>query len=312
MSDANTPMATDDTASDPSPEVVRAFFSAINTGNIAKLRELIASGAVANVHTLKNAYGNAPLSYVQDAATAEFLVRECKVDVNADNINSLSFYEPPLIDAVQRTRNTEIVRVLLENGADVNSRNKTGDTALHVAGSSGASMMQLLLAHDASISARNNEGKTPLFQAMHYSYGVEGIEALIKAGAEVNATDVRGQTAMFEISSHCDYSDKLEVLIKHGASVQVISNYKETPMHAAAYYGRLETLRYLADQGAPIDVSSSMKYTPLYMAAQTDNFPENAAFLLASGASVHGDLSLEAMPLTKAVQWGTSEWQQCC
>lgn len=304
MSDANTSTTTDNTASDPSPEVVLAFFSAISNGNIAKLRELIASGAVANVHTLKSPYRSAPLSYVQDATTAEFLVRECKVDINAGNINNLFCYQPPLIDAVQRTRNTELVRVLLENGADMNSRDETGGTALHAAGNSGASMMQLLLAHGASISARDNEGKTPLFQAMRYDYGVEGIEALIKAGADVNATDVRGRTAMFEIDGHYDYSAKLEVLIKHGASVQVISNDKETPMHVAAHYGRLETLRYLADQGAPIDVSSVIQYTPLYMATLTDKYPENAAFLLVRGANVHGDPSFERIPLTGAVQQG--------
>eukprot|EP00959_Pyramimonas_sp_CCMP1952_P446615 9351450-Pyramimonas_sp.AAC.3 len=55
-----------------------------------------------------------------------------------------------------------MVELLLVVGADVNSRNREGMTALHLAAREGhAKLAQLLIDHGADPSATDNEGCTP-------------------------------------------------------------------------------------------------------------------------------------------------------
>jgi ankyrin repeat protein len=56
----------------------------------------------------------------------------------------------------------EIVRLLLEHGADPNATQAGGTTPLHTAARHGSrDMVEALLAHDASPGAENDEGATP-------------------------------------------------------------------------------------------------------------------------------------------------------
>ena len=58
---------------------------------------------------------------------------------------------------------TEAVEALLEQGADVNTRNRDGATALHGAAFFGrVKTVDLLLKRDADVNARNHSGDTPM------------------------------------------------------------------------------------------------------------------------------------------------------
>lgn len=57
---------------------------------------------------------------------------------------------------------TEIVRLLVENGAPVNAKQHGGWTALHAAADNGdEEMIRILLQHGADPRAQNDDGKTP-------------------------------------------------------------------------------------------------------------------------------------------------------
>jgi len=74
----------------------------------------------------------------------------------------------------------EVVRTLVELGADVHAVDTSGDTALHRA--SNAKTVACLLEAGAELNRRNHVGDTPLFQAIHGGR-VHAVTALVQAGA---------------------------------------------------------------------------------------------------------------------------------
>ncbi len=87
------------------------------------------------------------------------LLIENGADVNTHSKNS--FHVTPLHSAVA-SENLEIARMLLKNGADVNAHQKGGATPLHLAAQNGqVEMAHLLLDNGADIKAVTKQAKMP-------------------------------------------------------------------------------------------------------------------------------------------------------
>jgi ankyrin repeat protein len=70
-------------------------------------------------------------------------------------------------EAEGRADPLDAIKLFLQAGADVNSANVTGNTALHYAAQTGANrIVEFLVANGAKLDARNKDGKTPLDVAM--------------------------------------------------------------------------------------------------------------------------------------------------
>jgi ankyrin repeat protein len=71
--------------------------------------------------------------------------------------------ETPLIIAVSGHGNPEMLRLLLQLGADVRSQDRAGQTALHHAFlRHNPAFVRLLIAHNAPLDVKNRSGDTPL------------------------------------------------------------------------------------------------------------------------------------------------------
>ena len=83
------------------------------------------------------------------------------------NINSRNNYgESPLYCAVQ-SKNDRIVKFLLKKGADVNDKRNDGRTALHGAVEiEDMNIIHILLEHEADINIKDDKGKSPLALAI--------------------------------------------------------------------------------------------------------------------------------------------------
>jgi cytohesin len=109
-----------------------------------------------------------------------------------------------------------VAEVLVSRGADVNARDGDGLTPLHDAALSGhADVAALLLDHGADRDARDrSSGATPLYEAAAWGRGTV-VELLIERGADVNAKNQTGSTP-FQAATSNGYADVARVLKEHG------------------------------------------------------------------------------------------------
>ena len=89
-----------------------------------------------------------------------------------------------------------IVKILIEKGADVNARDHDGDTSLTIASSDGhVEVVKELLENGADVNARNSSGESSLWKAC-FSVNTEVAEILLEKGADANAKDSKGQSSL--------------------------------------------------------------------------------------------------------------------
>jgi cytohesin len=120
----------------------------------------------------------------------------------------------PLDDACLKGEK-EIVSLLIAHGAKVGVRNKSGATPLHDAALGGnRDVIQLLLEHGAEIDARDQEsGASPLFYAASWGRE-EAVETLLSRGADPGLPNRRGQTP-FEAARENDHKEVADLLRRH-------------------------------------------------------------------------------------------------
>ena len=125
-------------------------------------------------------------------------------------------YFTPLIKAANsdKEQSLEIMKTLIEAGADVNARNRSYSTALFCysyGDKAYSEKTKLLLKAGADVNARNMYGRTPLFTTF------EG-QVLIDAGADVNARDYEGLSPLAFVYLSGG-AEKKELLEKNGAKL---------------------------------------------------------------------------------------------
>src|SRR5258707_2241104 len=91
--------------------------------------------------------------------------------------------------------NVEILKLLLDAGADVNARNDFDATAL-LWGARDPEKARLLIARGADVNSRSKQGRTPLMMASLLHGGTPIVSLLLAKGAEVNVKDNGGYTAL--------------------------------------------------------------------------------------------------------------------
>lgn len=121
-----------------------------------------------------------------------------------------------LLKATERGDLPAVKRLLVQEGAQVNAKNKDGDTALILAVRRGyRGTVQELLAKGAEVNVKNKDGHTALmFAAWRGDQGI--VQDLLAKGAEVNVKGKSGATAL-KLASLAGHREVADLLARAGA-----------------------------------------------------------------------------------------------
>jgi uncharacterized protein len=157
----------------------------------------------------------------------------------------------------------EAVRKLLKDGADVNSAQGDGMTALHWAAMKDqVALAEMLLYAGANVKATTRMGGyTPLTMAAKNGNAAL-IAALLKGGADANTATSTGVTPLM-LAAQSGHAAAVQTLIDGGADVNAKEKVREeTALMFAATYNRTDAMAVLLKRGA--DVKASTKVVDLF------------------------------------------------
>ena len=200
---------------------LRPTHLAVLFDNIADARILIGAGAEVDIFCASG------LGDVEKVAG--FLEKNPKL-VNAKVRES---DDSPLHWAARAGR-TEVVRLLLAEGAEVDAQNDIKRTALHVAADKGQTdVVKLLVENGSNLEIRGAAGQTPLHEAVssgHYDVA----EFLLRKGADVNTRNYRGEPPLYWAAFNGERG-MTQLLLSYGAQVNVKNARGRDPIDAAVF-----------------------------------------------------------------------------
>ena len=177
--------------------------------------------------------------------------------------------ESPVADAAMRGQ-TDVVRTLLSEGADVNAAHGDGMTALHWAAERGdAEMAEMLIYSGASVHGVTRIGQyTPLHLASRSSSD-RVVGMLIDAGADVSAKTTNSGATPLHLAAGSGNAKSVALLAENGADVNAReSAWQQTPLIFAASLNRIEVIEELLARGADPGIAS--KAMDLQLQGQLD------------------------------------------
>jgi ankyrin repeat protein len=237
-----------------------------------------------------------------DVSTAKRRFGKDKVD------SSLYQYKGEMLSIAIEVNCTELFDFLLSKQADVNFKSRnTGDAPLHTAALVGnIDLAKRLITAGADVNTQNDAGWTALKQAV-VTRKIEVVKYLIAAGADtkitdekrnsllmdsvnnaeltklflengldVNAQNESGWTALTYASCSSD-TDVLKVLIASGADANLKDKDGKTPLMWAAISGNVDSVKTLLPLGIDVNAEDSNGKSALVYAKESE---ENSALII--------------------------------
>lgn len=130
-------------------------------------------------------------------------------------------------------------------------------------------IVKYLLQHGAQVKGRNKAGQFPLLFAADHGR-TEAAKLLIESGADVNEVDLNGHFPLL-VAACKGHSGLVTLLADKNANMQMTLPDGNSPLMCAAQEGRVDTVRTLLEKGANVNAKTTSGLTALTYATGTGN-----------------------------------------
>ena len=219
--------------------------------------------------------------------TEEHSNRNNLIHLPFNSFGIIPFIDEALVAAVDKGR-MDVMKVLLCNGADVNSRDKSNTTVMNKAIKYGhSSIVRLLCQHNADVNLQGECGVTPLILAVEYG-DVEITNILLENGANVNTRsyylqisskdrwlrDDENQCSALIVATMYGHLSIAKLLLKD-KRINVNSRTQNgfTALIMAVWTEQIELVRLLIQNGANVNMETKSRHTALEIAIDEVYFP---------------------------------------
>ena len=230
--------------------------------------------------------GNAPSSSLKAASDAETVMYllEQETPLPEDTPMFLPFH------LAYSEHHTTLINKLITLSYDVNKRDRSGNTVLHLVCREGDldTAKLLFMNYKIAIDAKNAGNKTPLRIACDIG-STELVRYLLYEGANVEGgVYFDGKKPKRSLSNSLDscyiplhsacYNkdmDTVNLLLENGANASSVNFCGTTPLHIACRNGSLEVVEALLAKGAKVDAKSdtrTCRRTPLQLATINNHY----------------------------------------
>lgn len=180
---------------------------------------------------------------------------------------------------------TDLMEMLLQSGAAVNSAERLGCTSLSLACARGhRSFVELLLQAGADVHFRNKDGRTGLLIACHGGH-VDVVDSLLRARADVHDTDHDGYSGLIFAAENGNL-ELVQKLVGRGANVNQCANFGQTALFCSAGSDHVEVTTFLLSTKASVNHIVGCGETSLTWACRGDS-PETVKLLIEARSNVN-------------------------
>jgi ankyrin repeat protein len=243
------------------------------------------------------------------SAGKEALIERSPCAKNRSGLHSKDKHGNTPLHIAAQQGNLKVMQLLLDNNAVINKADKQGRTPLYVAAQNGQlSAIKMLLDSNADVNEASNEGVTPLLLAVQTG-DASSVEMLLEGYKEgfgdIDKANNNGETPLYAAAQNGHVSIALQLIDKK-ALVSKADKNGETPLSVAAYDGHLQMVSLLLENGAAVNRADKDGVRPLFIAAQNGHY-EVVKVLLEKNAVVNEPTKDGMVPLLIAAGNGYTE-----
>lgn len=206
------------------------------------------------------------------------LLLACKA--NPDCFTKRSKYTPLMLSAMRSDESyTDILRILIQAGANINAVSRKGDTALMLAVKRGqVTIIEKLCQLQADLDIENNRGHTAAMLSISTD-NPQTLEVLHKNGAALNHTHVM-------VAVKNKHNDVFDYLMQHNLAFDANDPGGCTALLTAMKHVNLYAMMKLCEAGADVNIQDEDGQTPLMHAVHAED-ERSVIQLCQAGAAVN-------------------------
>ncbi|MCY4011105.1 MAG: ankyrin repeat domain-containing protein [Gammaproteobacteria bacterium] len=208
------------------------------------------------------------------------LLIEAGADLNAPCVHGNT---TGLVAAARDNDNPAVLDLLIEAGADPTWRNDGLGLVHWAATNANVAVLRVLHARGVDLVGRGDR-LTPLHVAARYNENAEAVRFLLASGSDPEAVDAGGSTPLHLAASFNANAAVVETLIDASADVSAPNDRGVTPLHLAAESGNAAVVAALIAADADVSARNRWGGTPLAAAAKGSDDPAVLEALVAADA----------------------------